>query len=336
MPLDGLPEFLNASKIILFGNECTAVTERVATTQCLSGTGSLRIAGEFLHRYMPHSKIYIPSTTWENHWKLFEACGMETHPYRYLDDTGYNFGFDDLMQDLAVCPPHSIILLHMVGHNPSGVDPSEEQWEQIIQLMLERNLFPLLDNAYQGFISGDHEKDAHVARRLVAINPPVEFVVACSFAKNFGLYGERIGALHLIAKDKLSAQNCLSQLKVVTRIAYSNCPAHGARIVAEIVHNEDLYLLWRQECKRMADRLNGVRVMLVEGLIRVNAKGNWDHILRQKGMFSFTGISAENVVRLKNEHHIYMLENGRLSLAGLNTGNVDRFVACVRDVLGTN
>ncbi len=335
MPLDGLPQFLHASRKVLFGEEILTCHEsRIASLQCLSGTGSLRIAGEFLHKFFPNSTIYIPATTWENHWKVFEAAGMQTASYRYLDHTGYQFAFNELIEDISNIPDNSIVLLHMVGHNPSGVDPTNEQWEDILAVIQQKNLFPLLDNAYQGFISGNHHVDAYVARRFIEVLP--SFIVASSFAKNFGLYGERIGALHVVTAHPNIAKNCLSQLKIISRVAYSNCPAYGARIIAEIVNDDTLFAMWQVECKAMADRLISVRRLLVECLKSENVKGNWDHIQNQKGMFSFTGISAEVVIRLRKEYSIYMLETGRLSLAGLNTNNTLYFAQSLGKILGKN
>jgi aspartate/tyrosine/aromatic aminotransferase len=305
----------------------------VYTIQGLSGTGCLRLGIEFLAQFMPTVPCFYPEVTWPNHPTIVDATRMKGGMYRYLDASGCHLDFNGMMEDFRNFPPKSIVLLHMCAHNPSGVDPSEEQWQEILSVVKERQLFPFFDSAYQGFVSGDPSVDAAPVRLFVKDN--IELMVACSFAKNFGLYADRIGALHVVTHPH-NIPNIGSQLRVVSRSLYSTCPVHGARIVSIILNDEILKQKWLVECKSMADRLNQVRTSLYEELIHHRVKGTWDHVISQRGMFSYTGIPSTAVTRLKSEFHIYLLDNGRISLAGLNLSNIQYFAASLAVVMGTN
>jgi len=254
--------------------------------------------------------------------------------YRYLDSTGCALDFKGLMEDLAACPPGSVVLFHLCAHNPTGVDPSDDQWKEIIDLVKNNALLPFFDNAYQGFVSGCPHKDSIPAR--VFAETGLEMMVTSSFAKNFGLYGDRIGALHVVASDPNHVPNIASQIRVISRSLWSTCPTHGARIVSRILKDPTLKSLWEVECKGMADRLNNVRAQLHNELTRLNVKGTWHHVTAQRGMFSYTGIQASVVKKLKEDHHIYMLDNGRISLAGLNELNIPRFATALLEIMGSN
>lgn len=328
LPQDGLNDFTKAAQILLFGESSAIISSGcVHTIQGISGTGSLRIAGEFIYKFMSHRRVYIPAVSWENHMALLTDCGLDVGEYRYVDASGCLLDFDVMLHDISCCPEGSIVLFHMCAHNPTGVDPSEDQWREILRVVQEKKLLPFFDNAYQGFVTGCPETDAFPVRLFVAAG--LEMLVACSFAKNFGLYGERVGALHVVVSDPSTIPAIASQLRLVTRVMYSTCPLYGARIVSMILNTPRLKAQWLVDCKDMADRLNAVRVQLYSTLLDKGVPGTWLHVVQQRGMFSFTGIPAEVVRILKTDHHVYMLENGRISLAGLNSSNIERFVCCV-------
>lgn len=320
----------------MFGEDSPILRDgRIYSIQGLSGTGSLRLACDFISSFLPSSTVYYPDTTWPNHPTMLASAGVKkTATYRYLDSTGCALDFDGLVEDLSQCPEGSIILLHLCAHNPTGVDPTDEQWHRIIDIIKTRKLLPFFDNAYQGFVSGCPHKDALAARLFAETG--LEMIIACSFAKNFGLYGDRVGVLHMVTADTAPVSSIASQLRVVSRALYSTCPTHGARIVARVLGDPALKTLWEQECKGMADRLSGIRGKLHAELLRLNVKGTWDHVVAQRGMFSYTGISAPVVKRLRDEYHIYMLENGRISLAGLNESNIERFAGALLEIMGSN
>ena len=278
-----------------------------------------------------------PSTTWANHEPMLAASRIPSSTYRYLDSSGCALDFEGMIEDLKAAPIHSIVLLHMCAHNPSGVDPSEDQWRHILSIVEERQLFPLFDAAYQGFVSGDPNIDAFPVRLFASSSSSAkEMMVACSYAKNFGLYADRIGALHVTASSPEVFPKIASQLRVISRVLYSTCPVHGARIVATILNEEARKAQWLSECKAMADRLNGVRTSLYDSLVEFKVKGTWDHVRKQRGMFSYTGLTSEVVLKLRADYHIYLLENGRISLAGLNSSNTRYFAQALAAILGTN
>ena len=336
LPQDGEAKFIQGSQKLFFGNDAQCLKEnRVYTIQGISGTGSITLGLVFIKKHFPEgTTVYIPSTTWSNHVNMCNAHGLKTARYRYLDDSGCVLDFDGLLEDLSTCPEGSVILLHMCAHNPTGVDPSDEQWLKILQVIKERKLLPFFDNAYQGFVSGDPTKDAMPARLFASTG--LEMMASCSFAKNFGLYGDRIGALHVVASKAENVPKLASQIRVISRVLYSTPPLHGAHIVGKILASPELNSLWESECKGMADRITSARTKLHAGLVSHDVKGTWDHVIAQRGMFSFTGIPADIVRRLREEHHIYMLENGRISVAGLNDGNIDQFVTALKETMGTN
>jgi aspartate aminotransferase len=333
---DGFAEFNAAAQKLMFSENHVVLKEkRVFTCQSVSGTGSLRLCMEFIKSSMPKDiTVYIPSVTWGNHPAMLEAAGIKMVEYSYLDKAGTGLDFAGMLNDISQCPPGSIVLLHAIAHNPTGVDPSVEEWDQLREVMRERRLLPFFDNAYQGFVSGDPQQDAYAVRSFAKMG--MEMLIACSFSKNFGLYGERVGCVHVVTSDPKLCESVASQLRASSRTLYSSCPTFGARIVATILGDENLTAMWAADCITMSSRLNGVRQSLYSRLVKLNVKGTWEHVIKQRGMFSYTGIPKEAVQRLKDEYHIYMLGNGRISLAGLNKGNIERFCNALVEVLGTN
>eukprot|EP01041_Mallomonas_annulata_P001104 gene1104-2148_t len=328
LPQDGLADFNKAAQILLFGENSQLISSKcVHTIQGISGTGSLRLAMDFISKFMSDRICYIPHVSWENHKTMMLAANLKIAEYRYLDATGCSLDFNSFITDLSDCPRGSIILLHMCAHNPSGVDPSEDQWRKILEVVQTNDLFPFFDNAYQGFVTGCPDTDAFPVRLFAAAGR--EMFVACSFAKNFGLYGERAGALHVVTSSAPTVAAIASQLRVISRAIYSTCPVYGARIVSLILNTPQLHMKWRQDCMMMATRLSSVRSQLYDAIVAQGTPGDWFHLKGQRGMFSYTGIPAHIVRRLKEKHHIYMLENGRISLAGLNTSNITRFATCL-------
>lgn len=328
LPILGLSDFNKLTAKLILGADSPAILEnRIATAQCLSGTGSLRVGSEFLARHYHQRTIYIPVPTWGNHPKIFNLGGLEVKSYRYYDPATRGLDFKGLVEDLNAAPSGAIVLLHACAHNPTGVDPTLEQWEQIRQLMRSKALLPFFDSAYQGFASGSLDSDAQPVRMFVADGG--ECFIAQSYAKNLGLYGERVGALSIVCKTADVASKVESQLKLVVRPMYSNPPIHGASIVARILKDKDLFDEWTVELKGMADRIISMRKQLFEALTAKGTPGDWSHIIKQIGMFTFTGLNAEQVSFMTKEYHIYMTSDGRISMAGLSSRTVPHLVDAI-------
>ncbi|KAB2024222.1 hypothetical protein ERO13_D06G062600v2 [Gossypium hirsutum] len=321
LPILGLAEFNKLSAKLILGDDSPAIQEnRVATAQCLSGTGSLRVGAEFLAKHYHQRTIYIPQPSWGNHVKVFTMAGLSVKNYRYYDPTTRGLNFQGLLEDLGAAPAGAIVLLHACAHNPTGVDPTVEQWEQIRQSMRSKGLLPFFDSAYQGFASGSLDVDAQPVRTFVADGG--ECFIAQSYAKNMGLYGERVGALSIVCKAADVASRVESQLKLVIRPMYSNPPIHGASIAMTILKNSDMYNEWKIELKAMADRIISMRKQLFDALSAKGTPGNWSHIIKQIGMFTFTGLNSDQVAFMTKEYHIYMTSDGRISMAGLSSKTV--------------
>ncbi|XP_016479747.1 aspartate aminotransferase, cytoplasmic isoform X1 [Nicotiana tabacum] len=321
LSITGLADFNKLSAKLIFGADSPAIQEnRVTTVQCLSGTGSLRVGAEFLAKHYHEHTIYIPQPTWGNHPKVFTLAGLSVKYYRYYDPATRGLDFQGLLDDLAAAPAGAIVLLHACAHNPTGVDPTNDQWEKIRQLMRSKGLLPFFDSAYQGFASGNLDADAQSVRMFVADGG--ECLAAQSYAKNMGLYGERVGALSIVCKDADVASRVESQLKLVIRPMYSNPPIHGASIVATILKDRQMYDEWTIELKAMADRIISMRQQLFDALQARGTTGDWSHIIKQIGMFTFTGLNTEQVSFMTREHHIYMTSDGRISMAGLSSRTI--------------
>ncbi|KAN0060402.1 aspartate transaminase aat1 [Thecaphora frezii] len=333
LPITGLADFTKNAAVLAYGSNSTPIKEdRIAITQSISGTGALRIGGAFLQRHYPHSKtIYLPTPSWGNHTPIFRDSGLEVKQYRYYDKKTVGLDFQGMLDDIKAAPAKSIILLHACAHNPTGVDPTQEQWKQISDILKEKEHFPFFDMAYQGFASGDTDRDAFAVRYFVEQGHQI--ALSQSFAKNMGLYGERVGAFSLVTADPEEKGRVDSQIKIIVRPLYSNPPVHGAKIAGTILADQALYQQWLGEVKGMADRINGMRSTLKNLLVNdLNSKLNWDHITNQIGMFAFLGISPEQVAKLSNEHHVYLTADGRISVAGITNHNVQHLAESLHKV----
>ncbi len=329
----GLPEFTKVSAELAYGRDSAVLKEnRLAISQSISGTGALRIGGEFLSRFHPGPrKIYLPTPTWGNHTPIFKDSRLEVGGYRYFDPRTNGLDFNGMIQDLKSIPEGSVVLLHACAHNPTGVDPTLEQWQEISQICSQRSLFPFFDMAYQGFASGNPEKDAQAVRTFVKDGHSM--LLAQSYAKNFGLYGERVGAVSAVCSTPEEAQAVASQIKIVIRPMYSNPPIHGARLVSTILRSPDLSKEWALEVDHMAQRIISMRKSLRNLLeTKYHSSLPWNHITDQIGMFCFTGLKADQVAKLTKDHHIYLTKDGRISIAGITDANVDHLASSIHKV----
>ncbi|KAK3085986.1 hypothetical protein FSP39_011705 [Pinctada imbricata] len=322
-PISGPPEFCREAAKLAFGDDSSVLKEgRNVTVQGVSGTGSLRIGAAFFAKWYAKSKdFWIPTPSWGNHTPIFKHSGLDVKSYRYYEPNTCGFDFNGAMEDIGNIPEGSTIVLHACAHNPTGVDPNPEQWKEMSQLIKKRKLYPFFDMAYQGFASGDINKDAAALRTF--IDDGHEVALAQSFAKNMGLYGERAGAFTIVCASKEEADRVMSQVKILIRPLYSNPPIHGSRIVATVLTDPTLRQMWLGEVKGMADRIINMRSKLVEGLKKEGSTRNWQHITDQIGMFCFTGLKPEQVERLTKEFSIYLTKDGRISVAGVTSGNVN-------------
>jgi len=332
--IDGPAELKKQTQRLVFGADCSAIKEdRIASVQALSGTGALRVASEFVKWHMPDSmkEILVSDPTWGNHNTIFAKAGLTVKTYPYYKAETKSLDFDGMMAALKGATEGAMVLLHACAHNPTGVDPTEDQWKQIAEVMQARKLFPLMDSAYQGYASGSLDKDAFAIRLFLSMG--FEMCMCQSFAKNLGLYGERIGMLHVVCGSPTAAKAVLSQLKLVIRPMYSSPPKHGAELVMKILGSEARFKAWQDELTAMANRILEVRSLLRKGLEEKGTPGTWNHITDQIGMFSFTGLTPAMCEKLIEKHHIYLLKSGRISLAGLNKGNIQYMVDAVDDVV---
>lgn len=331
LAIDGIPEFNKGARGVLFGWDHPDVTSgRVASVQSLSGTGALRILADFLIQHRP-SPIYVSNPTWGNHNTLFANSGFEVRQYRYYKKETKGLDLEGMLEDLDNATPGSIVLLHVSAHNPTGVDPTLDQWKKIAEVCKAKFLYPFFDCAYQGFVTGNLDKDGAGLRYF--LDQGFEMVISQSFAKTMGLYGERTGALHVVCSDKGVAEKVLSQLKIIVRVNYSSPPAHGARIASLILNEVPLRNQWLGELVAVTDRITRMRVLLRENLEKIGAPGTWNHVTDQIGMFSFTGLTPKQSEAMVKEHSIYMTTNGRISVCGLTQANVAYVAECIKDVL---
>ncbi|WPH04083.1 aminotransferase, class-I, pyridoxal-phosphate-binding [Acrodontium crateriforme] len=332
--ITGVPDFTKAAAVLAYGAESAAVKEgRVAITQSISGTGALRIGGAFLQRFYPGAKtIYIPTPSWANHKAIFLDCGLEVKQYRYYNKDTIGLDFDGMVADIKNMPKGSIVMLHACAHNPTGVDPTEDQWRAISKAVKDGEHYPFFDMAYQGFASGDTNKDAFALRHFIeeGQNP----CLAQSFAKNMGLYGERCGAFSIVCSSPEEKTRVDSQIKILVRPLYSNPPVHGARIAATILNDAELNKQWLGEVKGMADRIIEMRALLKQNLEKLGSKQKWNHITDQIGMFAYTGLTAEQMTKLAEEHSVYATKDGRISVAGITTENVGRLAEAIYKITG--
>ncbi|KAJ7172588.1 aspartate aminotransferase [Mycena filopes] len=337
LPITGLPEFTTAAAKLILGPSSPALAEdRVASVQTISGTGANHLGALFLSRFYQwgtsEKKVWLSNPTWANHHAIFKNVGIEPVEYPYYDPKTIGLDFTGFVNSLKTAPERSVFLLHACAHNPTGVDPTQEQWTSIAEIMYAKKHYVFLDCAYQGFASGDLDKDAWAVRFFV--EKGVSLLVCQSFAKNAGLYGERVGALHIVSPSKETSVKVKSQLSVLQRSEISNPPTHGARIVSLILNNPSMFEAWKVDIRTMAGRIIDMRKELYRLLTEeLHTPGNWDHIVNQIGMFSFTGISPSQSKALISEAHVYLTGNGRISMAGLNTKNVRYFASSLDNVV---
>ncbi|XP_043937230.1 aspartate aminotransferase, mitochondrial [Protopterus annectens] len=332
LPIAGLAEFNKASAALALGETSEVLKSgRNITVQSISGTGSLRVGANFLQRFYKYSQdVYLPKPSWGNHTPIFRDAGLALKAYRYYDPSTCGFDFAGALDDISKIPEQSIILFHACAHNPTGVDPRPEQWKEIAAVVKKRNLFPFFDMAYQGFASGDIDRDAWAVRYF--IEQGINIVLAQSYAKNMGLYGERVGAFSVVCNDADEAKRVESQLKILIRPMYSNPPLTGARIAASLMTNPELRAEWLQEVKGMANRIISMREQLVSNLKKEGSIHNWQHITDQIGMFCFTGLKPDQVERLTKEFSIYLTKDGRISVAGVCSSNVAYLAHAIHQV----
>jgi len=332
LPITGLASFVNNATNLAFGDDCVPLNEgRMAATQVLSGTGGLRVAAEFFKRYLPEgTEIHIPAPTWANHKNCFADAGMAWKNYTYYDPNTKGLNFDGMIADINAAPDKSVIMLHSCAHNPTGVDPTEAQWQGISDVCKSKGHLVFFDSAYQGFASGDPVADAIPMRSFIKNGHNI--VLAQSFAKNFGLYGERTGCLSVVCDSQEEQARVMSQLKLVIRPMYSNPPVFGARLVDLILSDPALNKLWHEEVKMMADRIIDMRAALVSELKALGNKSDWSHVTNQIGMFAYTGLDKAQTEEIAKNYSVYMTADGRISIAGLNTKNVSYVAEAIHSV----
>jgi aromatic-amino-acid transaminase len=331
LPIDGLAAYDKAVQVLLFGGESEPIQSgRAVTIQALGGTGGLKVGADFLRRFAPDAQVWLSDPSWENHRALFEGAGFTVNNYAYYDAPTRGLDFAGMRMDLERIPAGSIVVLHACCHNPTGVDPSESRWATIIDIVRSRGLVPFIDIAYQGFSEGI-EADGEVVRRFAATPGPL--LVASSFSKSFALYGERVGALTIVGASKDEAGRALSQLKRIIRTNYSNPPTHGGQLVATVLGNPELRALWESELGAMRERIRGMRKTLVDKLKQLAPQADFDFVLEQRGMFSYSGLTKDQVARLRNEFSVYAIDTGRVCVAALNSRNVDHVARAIGKVI---
>ncbi|GAA3530817.1 amino acid aminotransferase [Zobellella aerophila] len=331
LSIEGTEAYGRVVQKLLFGADSAVIgANRARTAQAPGGTGALRIAGEFIARQLDTNTIWVSNPTWANHQKVFTTAGLEVKEYGYYDAATKDLDFDAMLADLSQAKAGDVVLLHGCCHNPTGIDPTAEQWAQLARLSAEKGWLPLFDFAYQGFARGV-EEDAQGLRVFAEHNS--ELLIASSFSKNFGLYNERVGAFTLVATDAAVADTAFSQIKGIIRANYSNPPSHGAAVVAMVAEDEALYQDWLAELAEMRDRIQEMRTLFVEKLSALGVDQDFSFIARQNGMFSFSGLSKEQVARLKDEFGIYIVGSGRISVAGITKANIDALCNAIAAVI---
>ncbi|HEO9680180.1 aromatic amino acid transaminase [Klebsiella aerogenes] len=322
LPMEGLNSYRHAIAPLLFGADHPVLKQnRVASIQTLGGSGALKVGADFLKRYFPQSRVWVSDPTWENHIAIFEGAGFEVSTYPWFDDETNGVRFEAFLAKLQTLPERDIVLLHPCCHNPTGADLSNAQWDEVVKVLKARNLIPFLDIAYQGFGAG-MEDDAYAIRAIASASLPM--LVSNSFSKIFSLYGERVGGLSIVCDDAETAGRVLGQLKATVRRNYSSPPNFGAQVVAAVLNDPALKASWLAEVEAMRTRILAMRQTLVDALKEAVPGKNFDYLLKQRGMFSYTGLSAAQVDRLREEFGVYLIASGRMCVAGLNSRNVQR------------
>ncbi len=331
LPIDGIPGYNTGTQALLLGKDSPLISEhRSLTVQTLGGTGALKIGADFLRQILPGAQVAISNPSWANHQALFEAAGFPVISYDYYDAATHGLNFPGMMAALEALPAGTIVVLHACCHNPTGVDPSPEQWTQIARTIQDRQLVPFLDIAYQGFGAGIDE-DAAVVRLFAHMG--LTMFISSSYSKSFSLYGERVGALTLVTGSDDESARVLSQLKRVIRTNYSNPPIHGGAIVSLVLNTPELFALWADELAGMRDRIRDMRRQLVQKIAAAGARQDFSFVLDQRGMFSYSGLTKAQVDRLREDFGIYAVSSGRICVAALNQGNIDHVAQAIAQVI---
>jgi len=331
LPIDGIAAYDNAVKALVFGADSEPVKSgRVATVQALGGTGGLKIGADFLKRLNPQAKVLISDPSWENHRALFTQAGFTVEAYAYYDAATRSVNFNGMLASLQAAAPGTVVVLHACCHNPTGYDITPTQWDQVVAVVKAKGLTAFLDMAYQGFGQGIAEDGAVIAKFVAA---GIDFLVSTSFSKSFSLYGERVGALSALCASKDEADRVLSQLKIAIRTNYSNPPTHGGTVVASVLNTPELRALWEKELGEMRVRIKAMRQALVDGLKAAGVKQDMSFITQQVGMFSYSGLSKDQMVRLRSEFGVYGTDTGRMCVAALNNGNIGHVCQAIAKVL---
>jgi aromatic-amino-acid transaminase len=326
LPIDGLAAYDQAVQQLVFGK----TSKNIVTVQAIGGTGGLKVGADFLKLVNPAAQVWISDPSWENHRQLFEAAGFAVKAYKYYDPTSRGLDVAGMLQSMNAIPPGSIVVLHACCHNPTGVDLDRSRWEEVLEIVRSRGLIPFLDLAYQGFAEGI-EQDAYAARLFSGAMTPV--FLATSFSKSLSVYGERVGALSVVTASDEEARRVLSNVKRVVRTNYSNPPSHGSQIAATILGSPELKALWEKELGEMRERIKLMRKALVDGMHKRVPAADWSFILKQRGMFSYSGLTKDQVRRLREKYSIYTIDTGRICVAALTTKNVDYVADAIADVI---
>lgn len=331
LPIDGLAAYNKAVQQLLFGADAQVLAEgRAVTVQGLGGTGSLKIGADFIRRFLPDAQVWISNPSWENHQALFETAGFKVNVYPYYDPETHGLNFNGMLESLKTLPTNSVVVLHACCHNPTGVDLSEEQWRLVIDVVKAGGLLPFLDFAYQGFGAG-LESDAFAVRAFAEAGLPC--LVASSFSKSFGLYRERIGAFTVLTASAEEAKRVLSQVKRVIRTNYSSPASHGAQVVALVLGDAALRAQWEAELTEMRERIQSMRDKFVEALRQKGVEQDFSFIKKQRGMFSYSGLTAEQAQTLREKNSLYIVSSGRICLAAMNDHNLGAICDAIADVL---
>lgn len=331
LPMEGMESYRNAIQELVFGaDHPLRKAGRIATIQTVGGSGALKVGADFLKRFFPDAQVWVSDPTWDNHRSMFDGAGFVVNDYPYYDDSTGTIDIDGMLETLQRLPKRSIVLLHPCCHNPTGVDLSQAQWRQVIEVLKAGELIPFLDLAYQGFGDG-FEEDVFAIRELAAAN--VSFLLANSFAKNFSIYAERCGGLSVVCPDAKQAEFVLGQLKFTVRRNYSSPPLHGASVISTVLNDPALKAEWQGEVAQMRERIKAMRQKLFDTLSAAAPGRDFSYLITQRGMFSYSGLSPEQVDRLREEFGVYLVRSGRMCIAGLNDGNVDYVAAAMAAVL---
>ena len=331
LPMEGMESYRNAIQELVFGaDHPLRKAGRIATIQTVGGSGALKVGADFLKRFFPDAQVWVSDPTWDNHRSMFDGAGFVVNDYPYYDDSTGTIDIDGMLETLQRLPKRSIVLLHPCCHNPTGVDLSQAQWHQVIEVLKAGELIPFLDLAYQGFGDG-FEEDVFAIRELAAAN--VSFLLANSFAKNFSIYAERCGGLSVVCPDAKQAEFVLGQLKFTVRRNYSSPPLHGASVISTVLNDPALKAEWQGEVAQMRERIKAMRKKLFDTLSAAAPGRDFSYLITQRGMFSYSGLSPEQVDRLREEFGVYLVRSGRMCIAGLNDGNVDYVAAAMAAVL---